>query len=434
MSNNVTPSRFRCAAPQAFCSAPPRAKAAVVFVAAAGSSPVVSAARAVDHRSRSGKRGASSRRLRRRRTRRREFVPRAERPPPRRRRSRLARLVRASHDDFPRRAAAGGGLGRPAGGAPEGQGVAALRAQGGCRHRPRDDIRRRTPGCVPNLASRARRRPPRPPPPPAFPATRAEGLRHRRRPDPPSPPPRAPSRPRASRLTLPARPSFDLPRIHRALPPRRALRGVLAHALQPRRFRVQPRAPRPRRQRQARRHDRGLPPSPLRIFPQPRRRQDAGVSRPTVQDPRLQRRGGGDVRAPLPLHDGLRQARAARQPRRHQLLLPQARQGERRRAAERSARREMRQRPSLPLLRVRRRGGVRVGEGAPRPDARLPVRTPPLPSPVEKNLASAISDEKSHSRARISGFPDLVSSRLVWSRLASRLSARSRRSTAFSSV
>ena len=236
------------------------------------------------------------------------------------------------------------------------------------------------------------------------------------------------------RLTPPARPSSDLPRIHRALPPRRALRDVLAHALQPRRFRVQPRAPRPRRQRQARRHDRGLPPSPLRIFPQPRRRQDAGVSRPTVQDPRLQRRGGGDVRAPLPLHAGLCQARAARQPRRHELLLPQARQGERRRAAERSARREMRQRPSFPLLRVRRRGGVRVGEGAPRPDARLPVRTPPHPSPVSKNLASAISDEKSQSQARISGFQDLVWCRLVRWRLASRLSARSRRSTAFSSV
>ena len=144
-----------------------------------------------------------------------ELVPRAERPPPRRRRSRLARLVRASHDDFPRRAATGGGLGRPAGGAPEGQGVAALRAQGSCRHRSRDDIRRRTPGCVPNLASRARRRPPRPPPPPAFPATRAEGFRHRRRPGPPSPPPRAPSRPRASPSDPPhssiLRSSQDLP-------------------------------------------------------------------------------------------------------------------------------------------------------------------------------------------------------------------------------
>jgi U3 small nucleolar RNA-associated protein 10 len=62
-----------------------------------------------------------------------------------------------------------------------------------------------------------------------------------------------------------------------------------------------------------------------------------------------------------------------------------------------------------------------------------PVPTPIFPSPVS-TLASAISDEISQSRARISGFRDLVSSGLVWSCLASRLSARSRRSTAFSSV
>ena len=99
-------------------------------------------------------------------------------PPRARRRSRLgarrsraeAGSRRARDDDVSRRAAAGGGVGGPEGGAPQGQGLAAVRAQGGGRHRSRDDIRRRVARCAPGPVapssepSTPRARPPRPSP------------------------------------------------------------------------------------------------------------------------------------------------------------------------------------------------------------------------------------------------------------------------------
>lgn len=99
-------------------------------------------------------------------------------PPRARRRSRLgarrsraeAASRRARDDDVSRRAAAGGGVGGPEGGAPQGQGLAAVRAQGGGRHRSRDDIRRRVARCAPGPVapssepSTPRARPPRPSP------------------------------------------------------------------------------------------------------------------------------------------------------------------------------------------------------------------------------------------------------------------------------
>jgi hypothetical protein len=124
-------------------------------------------------------------------------------PPRARRRSRLgarrsraeAGSRRARDDDVSRRAAAGGGVGGPEGGAPQGQGLAAVRAQGGGRHRSRDDIRRRVARCAPGpVAPSSEPSTPRARPAPSLPRRRRSPPRRRgpRRPHPP-PPSRLPS-------------------------------------------------------------------------------------------------------------------------------------------------------------------------------------------------------------------------------------------------
>lgn len=161
----------------------------------------------------------------------------------------------------------------------------------------------------------------------------------------------------ASRTRLPCR------RFHRAVSVGRPLRGVPEAVVLARRVRDEPRAAGQGVQRQTERRSRGVPQTRLRALRDRRRRQVPGVPHKEVQNTRLQRRSRGDVRVAVPRHSRVRQARAAREPGGHVLLLARGRKGEGRRAAARRPRRAMRARRRVPELRVRSRSRQRQRKG-----------------------------------------------------------------------
>ena len=152
-------------------------------------------------------------------------------------------------------------------------------------------------------------------------------------------------------------------RFHRAVSVGRPVRGVPEAAVLARRVRDEPRAAGQGVQRPIERHDRGVFAIALRALRDRRGGAVPGVPPPAVQNTRLQRRSRGDVRVAVPRHRRVRQARAARQPGEHVLLLAEGRQGEGRRSAARRARRAVRAGRRFPQLRVRSRSRERQRQG-----------------------------------------------------------------------
>ena len=260
------------------------------------------------------------------------------------------------------------------GGATEGESVASVRHPRGRGHRPRDDIRRRAPGCVsrasresrrcggvgvhhaaaaaasstnPSLASRRRVR-----------SIRSLTPRRRRR----RVAPRSPRRPPP--LSPLRRVVPNLLRVRGALSTRRSVRGRGQEPVQQASVRDEPRASGPRREREDRRRDRGLPPAPDRVLPGRERDQVLGVPRAQVQGARPERRRAHRVRAAVSLHPRVREAGTAVRARRDVVLLSREGQGARRRAAAVAARAAVHARRRVSVVHMRRRGDDRVEQGA----------------------------------------------------------------------
>ncbi|EEH56944.1 uncharacterized protein MICPUCDRAFT_68172 [Micromonas pusilla CCMP1545] len=156
------------------------------------------------------------------------------------------------------------------------------------------------------------------------------------------------------------------PGVRGALSTRRSVRGRGQEPVQQASVRDEPRASGPRREREDRRRDRGLPPAPDRVLPGRERDQVLGVPRAQVQGARPERRRAHRVRAAVSLHPRVREAGTAVRARRDVVLLSREGQGARRRAAAVAARAAVHARRRVSVVHMRRRGDDRVEQGRPR--------------------------------------------------------------------